>query len=56
MNRTLGVTLLVMAAIAASLTLARQRTIERLPDPDREPGAMPPTLDADLDAIRSAGL
>lgn len=56
MYRTVGVTLLIVAAVAASLTLARQRTVERLPDPEREPGAVPPTLGADLDAIRSAGL
>lgn len=56
MNRALGVTLLVAAAVAASLTLARQRTVEHLPDLVRDPGTVPPALDADLDAIRSAGL
>lgn len=56
MNRALGVTLLVAVAVAASLTLARQRTIEQLPESAPDPGTLPPALDADLDAIRSAGL
>lgn len=53
MKRTLGVTIVVVAAVAASLTLARQRQVERRPVADLEPGA--PALDSDLDAIRSAG-
>lgn len=56
MNRALGVTLLVAVAVAASLTFARQRAIEQVPDSARDPGTVPPALDADLDAIRSAGL
>ena len=53
MKRTLGVTIVVVAAVAASLTLARQRQVDRRPAADLEPGT--PALGADLDAIRSAG-
>lgn len=53
MKRTLGVTIVIVAVVAASLTLARQRQVERRPAADLEPGAT--ALDADLDAIRAAG-
>lgn len=53
MKGTLGVTILVVAAIAASLTLARQRQVERRPVADLHPGT--PAVGADLDAIRFAG-
>ena len=56
--RTLGVSLVAIAAVAASLTLARQRGDQRRPElsttPDSPP--VPLTTDAGLDAIRSAGL
>lgn len=55
MKRTLGVTIVIVAAIAASLTLARQRQPERVTGTEPDPGVAP-ALDADLDAIRSAGL
>ena len=56
MSRTFGVTILIAAAVVASLTLARQRSLDQMPEPARDPGTVPPALDADLDAIRSAGL
>lgn len=56
MNRTVGVTILIAVAVVASLTLARQRNVDPVPEPARDPGTVPPALDADLDAIRSAGL
>ena len=56
MNRTLGVTILIAVAVVASLTFARQRTVDQIPEPTGDPGTDPPALDADLDAIRSAGL
>jgi hypothetical protein len=52
--RTLGVSLVAIAAIAASINLARQRNEQRAPEPRVTPGDAPAT--ANLDAIRSAGL
>lgn len=52
--RALGLTILVAAAVAASLTLARQRQPERRPDAEPQPRS-PLTLGGDLEAIRSAG-
>jgi hypothetical protein len=52
--RTLGVSLLAIAAVAASVLLARQRT-EKVPADAAAPGEIQP-LETALDAIRAAGL
>jgi len=54
--RTLGVSLVAIAAVAVSLTLVRYRSEQRepgaLPSPDLQPAA----VDLNLEAIRTAGL
>jgi hypothetical protein len=54
----LGVSLVAIAAVAASLTLARHRDEQRQPEttpvPDNAP--LPMSSGVSLDAIRSAGL
>jgi hypothetical protein len=52
--RTLGVSLLAIAAVAASVLLARQRT-DKAPADVNAPGEIQP-LETSLDAIRAAGL
>ena len=54
--RTLGVSLVAIAAIAASLTLVRQRGEVRPPVPQPIPDDQPAEVDLNLEAIRSAGL
>jgi hypothetical protein len=55
--RTLGVSLVAVAALAASMTLVRQRNEQRSPESPPVPDdAAPAALDLNLDAIRSAGL
>jgi hypothetical protein len=53
--RTLGVSLVAIAAIVASLALARQRSEERQPELPAPTPRTPAAVDLNLDAIRSAG-
>lgn len=55
--RALGVSLVAIAAVVATLTVARQRSEERAtqPEPDSA-GRVPAAPPLDLDAIRSAGM
>jgi hypothetical protein len=53
--RTLGVSLIAIAAIVASLTVARQRQDSaRLPE--EEKGPQPAAARLDLDQLRAAGM
>jgi len=55
--RTLGVSLVAIAAIVASLAVVRQRqedAVRREPEP--QPARSPAAVKLDLDQIRSAGL
>lgn len=58
--RTLGVSLVAIAAVVASLTLVRNRSEERKHEDDHghEPAypAVPRDRNVDLDQLRSAGL
>jgi hypothetical protein len=54
--RTLGIGLLAVAAVMASLTIVRQRNEERHPEPQPTPGRAPVSAGINLDAIRTAGL
>jgi hypothetical protein len=56
--RTLGVGLVAIAAVAASLTFAKYRGEQRQQDPrlTSDDSSAPSVVDAELDAIRSAGL
>jgi hypothetical protein len=54
--RTLGVSLVAIAAIVASLTIVKQRSEERQPEPEAPEPRTPAAVDLNLDAIRSAGL
>jgi hypothetical protein len=54
--RTLGVSLVAIAAIVASLTIVRQRSEVRQPEPAPPTPRTPAAVDLNLDAIRSAGL
>jgi hypothetical protein len=51
--RALGVSLVAIAAIVASLTVVKQRTEER--GSDESPRQEPPQAAVDLDGIRAAG-
>jgi hypothetical protein len=53
--RALGVTIMVAAAIAASLTFARQRQPDRRPEPETSPSPPLASVGGELDAIRAAG-
>ena len=54
--RTLGIGLVAIAAVMASLTIVRQRSEERHPELPPTPGRAPAAPDMNLDAIRTAGL
>jgi hypothetical protein len=54
--RTLGVSLVAIAAIVVSLTVARQRSEQRQPEPKLGLDEPPAAVDFDLDDIRAAGL
>ena len=57
--RTLGIGLIALAAIVASVSVARHRGGEQgflEPEPGRAPAPAPAAPRVDLDAIRSAGL
>ena len=54
--RALGIGLVAVAAVMASLTIVRQRNEERRPEPQPTPGRPPVLADMNLDAIRTAGL
>ncbi len=54
--RTLGVSLVAIAAVVATLTVARQRSEERTAQPEPQPGRAPAANPLDLDALRSAGM
>ena len=54
--RTLGIGLVAVAAVMASLTIARQRSEMRRAEPQPTPGRAPALADMNLDAIRTAGL
>ena len=54
--RTLGIGLVAIAAVMASLTIAWQRNEARELEPQPAPGGEPITLGMNLDAIRTAGL
>jgi hypothetical protein len=53
--RTLGVSLVAIAAIVASLAIVRQRSEETQPEPPAPNPRTPAAVDLNLDAIRSAG-
>ena len=53
--RTLGISLVAVAALVVTMTLARQRE-ERQPGPNPVPDRAPTPDGLNLDAIRSAGL
>ncbi len=53
--RALGVSLVAIAAIVASLTVVRQRQEERRTDDRVRPEPSPAAVDLDLDGIRAAG-
>jgi hypothetical protein len=54
--RTLGVSLVLVAAVAASLTLSRHRADPRALLAGADPESSPAAVDLHLQAIRSAGL
>jgi hypothetical protein len=55
--RTLGVSLIAIAAIVASLTVARQRQEAALaPEGEKRPQHSPPPSRLDLDELRAAGM
>jgi hypothetical protein len=54
--RTLGVGLVAIAAVAASLTLARHRWDQPQAPPSPAPEGPTTALDLNLEAIRAAGL
>ena len=55
--RTLGVSLIAIAAIVASLTVARQRQEEApAPEGEKRPQHSPTTSRLDLDQLRAAGM
>jgi hypothetical protein len=56
--RALGISLIAIAAVAVSLTVARQgRSDHPLPaEPDPTPDGVPLALELNLEAIRAAGL
>lgn len=53
--RTLGVSLVAVAAIVASLTLVRQRQEIPAPHKDKRPEHSPAAVDLDLELLRAAG-
>jgi methionine-rich copper-binding protein CopC len=53
--RTLVVSLVAIAAIVASLAIARQRSEEHQPESPAPTPRTPAAVDLNLDAIRSAG-
>lgn len=55
--RTLGVSLIAIAAIVASLTVVRQRQdVARLAEGEKGPQITPATSRLDLDQLRAAGM
>lgn len=55
--RTLGVSLIAIAAIVASLTVARQRQEEaHAPEGEKRPQHSPTSSRLDLDELRAAGM
>lgn len=55
--RTLGVSLIAIAAIVASLTVARQRQEEApAPEGEKRPQHSPTASRLDLDQLRAAGM
>jgi hypothetical protein len=55
--RTLGVGLIAIAAIVASLTVVRQRQEDaRPPEGEKRPQHSPPSSRLDLDQLRAAGM
>jgi hypothetical protein len=53
--RTLGVSLIAIAAVVASLTIARQRQEEPARDKEKRPEHSPAAVDLDLERLRAAG-
>jgi hypothetical protein len=53
--RTLGVSLIAIAAVVASLTIARQRQEEPARDKEKRPESSPAAVDLDLERLRAAG-
>ena len=53
--RTLGVSLVAIAAIVASLTIVRQRQDEPVRDKGKRPEHSPAAVDLDLEQLRAAG-
>jgi hypothetical protein len=54
--RALGVGLITIAAVLASLSVARSWNVERHPEPNPAPGRSPAPPAVNLDDIRAAGL
>lgn len=54
--RTLGVSLIAIAAIVASLTVAKQRHETRAPEEEKGPQPAPAAARLDLDQLRAAGM
>lgn len=55
--RTLGVGLIALAAIVASLSVVKQRQEEaRLPEGEKRPQHLPASSGVDLDQLRAAGM
>lgn len=53
--RTLGVSLIAVAAVVASLTIVRQRQEEPVRDKEKRPQHSPAAVDLDLERLRAAG-
>ncbi len=53
--RTLGVSLVAIAAVVASLTIVRQRQEEPARDKEKRPESSPAAVDLDLERLRAAG-
>jgi hypothetical protein len=54
--RTLGVGLIALAAIVASLSVVKRQEVARLPDGEKRPQHLPSSSGVDLDLLRAAGM
>jgi len=54
--RTLGVGLIALAAIVASLSVVKRQEEARLPEGEKRPQNLPSSSGVDLDQLRAAGM